>query len=142
MKYSLHSQFLQIDPREPLNLNSQTLFPKPPQPFTQNLNHILIHLKSGPQPTPLHHLINPDCQFPPISTNHRLHQPNEPLVITLDPTPATICLQVTDQTVEIFHHSVPGESGGHVGVEGQVRVVVFGSDGREGVESEGVVVLV
>ena len=141
MKYCLHSQFLQIAPREPLDLNSQTLFPKPPQPFTQNLNHILIRLKSGPPPTPLHHRVNPDRRFPPISTNHRLDQPNEALVVTLDPTPATICLQVTDQTVEIFHHSVPGESGGHVGVEGQVRVVVFRSDGGEDVESEGAVVL-
>ena len=43
--------------------------------------------------------------------------------------------------VEIFHHFVLGESGGHIGVEGQVQVVVFGSDGREGMESEGAMVL-
>ena len=85
--------------------------------------------------------LNPDRLFHPISTNHRLDQHDEPLVVTLDPTPTVICLQVTDQTVEIFHHFVPGVSGGHVGVEGQVRVVVFGLYGGEGAESEGTVVL-
>ena len=76
--YSLHSQFLEVAPREPFNLNNQTLFPKPPQPFTQNLNHIFIHLKSGPPPTLLHHLVNPDHRFPPMSTNYCLNQLDKP----------------------------------------------------------------